>query len=144
MLSQITQLFIRDLERLKDELNAYENEADIWKLSGEISNTAGNLTLHLVGNLNHFIGARIGNTGYVRQRESEFSEQLSREDLLQQITETQQMVKVALGGLTEDDLKEPHPIEFIKTELDLGSWLMYLSSHFNYHLGQINYHRRLI
>ena len=51
----------------------YKNEEDVWKIKEGISNSAGNLTLHLLGNLNHFIGATLGNTGYVRERDKEFS-----------------------------------------------------------------------
>ena len=85
MLQQsLSQIFTRDLTKLKGELSAYTNEADLWKVTDGISNSAGNLTLHLLGNLNHFMGATLGNTGYVRNRDAEFAlKDVPREQLLE-------------------------------------------------------------
>lgn len=69
----LRSLYSRDLNKLKTEIEAYQNEENLWKTDKNIANSAGNLTLHLVGNLNHFIGAQLGNTGYIRHRELEFS-----------------------------------------------------------------------
>ena len=70
MLNQeLKDIFIRDLEALKKEIRAYQNESKIWHSDENISNSAGNLCLHLIGNLKAFIGAQIGKTGYIRQRE---------------------------------------------------------------------------
>ncbi|HEY5407636.1 MAG TPA: hypothetical protein VIJ92_11120 [Ginsengibacter sp.] len=73
MTTTIAALFERDINKLIEEINLYKNEEDIWKIKEGISNSSGNLTLHLLGNLNHFIGATLGNTGYVRERDKEFS-----------------------------------------------------------------------
>ena len=69
----LADFFERDMLKLKEEISLYKDETNLWKVENTISNSAGNLCLHLIGNLKHFIGATLGNTGYVRQRELEFS-----------------------------------------------------------------------
>ncbi len=69
----LIEIFERDLLKLKEEISLYKDENNLWVTEKQISNAAGNLTLHLIGNLNHFIGATLGHTGYVREREKEFS-----------------------------------------------------------------------
>ncbi len=73
MIETLSQLFLRDLEKLKTEISSFKDEKKIWEISGEIKNSAGNLCLHLCGNLQHFIGAVLGNSGYIRNRDAEFS-----------------------------------------------------------------------
>ncbi|AUP81110.1 DinB family protein [Flavivirga eckloniae] len=141
----LIKIFNRDLNKLKIEITSYKNEEDLWLLSEEISNTAGNLCLHIVGNLNHFIGATLGTTGYVRQREQEFSlKNVLRTELLQQIDDTIQMVESVLGNLSAEDLEKRYPIDVFKAPMTTEYFLVHLTTHLSYHLGQINYHRRLI
>ncbi len=86
------KLFIRDLDGLINELKLYENENDMWKVEGDITNTAGNLCLHLVGNLQHFIGKELGKTDYVRVWEREFSlKNVSRQTLIKQVEEAKEI-----------------------------------------------------
>ena len=73
MIETLSQLFLRDLDKLKTEITSFKDEKKIWEISGDIKNSAGNLCLHLCGNLQHFIGAVLGNSGYVRNRDAEFS-----------------------------------------------------------------------
>ncbi len=142
----LTQLINRDLEKLKTELQAYENEADMWKLGGDIKNSAGNLTLHLIGNLNHFIGHALGSNGYVRDREREFGDKhVPVSDMLGQIDEIQAMLTEVLPKVTEEQLQADFPIQVFKGKtFSTGLFLGHLLTHLSYHLGQINYHRRLI
>ncbi len=139
------EVFERDLLKLKEEVGLYSNEETLWIVREEISNSAGNLCLHLIGNLNHFIGAVLGHTGYVRNRENEFTlRHTSRKDLLVMLDTTLAVVKNTLTQLNESDFQADFPVEkhgkIVKTDF----MLMHLLTHFNYHLGQINYHRRLI
>lgn len=135
----------RDLDKLKDEISLYNNESDLWLIKNEIKNSAGNLCLHLLGNLNHFIGAVLGNTGYVRNRDFEFSaKNILRKDLINQIEETSQIVKDILSKLSDEDLKKDFPVKFNDNVLTTQQMLLNIVTHFNYHLGQINYHRRLL
>ena len=142
----LSQLFVRDLSKLKTELKSYSLEKNMWLLEDTINNTAGNLVLHIIGNLNAFIGAEIGNTGYIRQRGLEFSlKNVPREDLIQQITATITMVKETLSNLSTEDLQKEYPLVIFKnTPMQTEFFLVHLSTHLAYHLGQINYHRRLL
>jgi uncharacterized damage-inducible protein DinB len=141
----LIQLYERDLDKLKTEVEQYSNEADLWTTSGEITNSAGNLTLHLIGNLKHFIGAVLGNSGFVRDRDEEFAaKNLSRSELMADIDATRYVVLSTLAEMVEEDLDKPYPIEVFGHPMTTGYFLVHLTSHLNYHLGQINYHRRLL
>jgi uncharacterized damage-inducible protein DinB len=141
----LIELYERDLGKLKDEIGQYTDEADIWKTSEGITNSAGNLCLHLTGNLKHFFGAVLGGSGYVRDRDAEFADKnVSRTEMMADIDEALDVVGSTLAGLTEDDLEKNYPIEVYGHPMTTGFFLTSLTTHFNYHLGQINYHRRLL
>jgi len=141
----LIKLFERDLQKLITEINLYNDEYDVWITKGEISNSGGNLCLHLIGNLNHFIGATIGNTGYVRHREDEFSlKNVLRQDLVTNIENCSLVVKETLAKLSEEDLTKEFPLEKHGEMVTNTEMLLHLYGHLAYHLGQINYHRRLI
>lgn len=145
LVDTLIKLFNRDLKKLKTEVASYKNEENLWLLDKEISNSAGNLSLHLVGNLKHFIGAILGNTGYIRQRELEFSlKNVVKERLLNQIDDTILVVENTLNKLSNEDLQKQYPILVFKESMTIEYFLVHLSTHLAYHLGQINYHRRLL
>jgi Protein of unknown function (DUF1572) len=138
-------LFERDLTKLKEELLAYQNEETIWKTEAQIPNSAGNLTLHLIGNLNAFIGAEIGKTGYVRNRPLEFSDKdVPRQKMIAALDSTIEVIKNALSTLTEEDYAAEYPLVVFKEKMSTEYFLIHLAVHLGYHLGQINYHRRLL
>ncbi|KAF2330423.1 DinB family protein [Flavobacterium ginsenosidimutans] len=138
-------LFNRDLDKLKFEIESYEFEKQIWAIDKNISNSAGNLCLHLIGNLNTYIGAEIGKTGYVRNRPLEFSlKDIPKSELVEKIENTISVVNNALDNLTEADLDAIYPQIVFEKEMTTGFFLIHLSTHLAYHLGQINYHRRLL
>lgn len=137
--------FENDIHKLIEEISRYENENDLWKLKGEIKNAPGTLALHLAGNLQHFIGAQLGETGYVRDRDKEFSERnVSKENLLKGLKESLQIVKTTLSKLSDEDLKKDFPILFKNKILPTVEILFLVYGDLKYHLGQINYHRRLL
>lgn len=143
----LSEIFERDLNKLKEEINLYKDESHIWDVKGEIKNSAGNLTLHLLGNLNHFIGAILGNSGYVRNREEEFSDNhVPRTEIIGDIDKTIGIVKSTLSRVSDEQLKKDYPIKVLKNKETMRTefFLIHLAGHLNYHLGQINYHRRLI
>lgn len=141
----LIKLFKRDLNKLKDEINLYKEEANLWKLNGLITNSAGNLCLHLVGNLNHFIGATLGKTDYVRQRDLEFSlKNVPRTEMIEQVNDTILVVEGVLNQLTEADLQKEYRRNPSEDYMTTEYFLAHLSMHLAYHLGQINYHRRLL
>ncbi len=138
-------IYIRDLAKLKQELELYKNEDNIWNISKDILNSAGNLSLHLIGNLNAYIGADLGGTGYVRNRPEEFSlENVPRQELISKIERTIGMIDAVLPLLTEYQLKSEYPQVVSVGKVSTEYFLVHLATHLNYHLGQVNYHRRLL
>lgn len=143
--ASLRSLYQRDLNKLKMEIGAYQNEENLWKTDKNISNSAGNLCLHLIGNLNHFIGTHLGNTGYVRQRELEFSlKDIPKTELIEKIEATTTMVDSVLNQLPEAEMEKEYPLVVFEDKMTTGYFLIHLLSHLDYHLGQINYHRRLL
>lgn len=145
VIDTLKKLFHRDLNKLRFEIQSYKNESCIWKTDKQISNSAGNLCLHLIGNLNTYIGAEFGKTGYIRNRENEFSHKnIPRLELINDINKTIRIVESALDLLTPDDLEKQFPILVFEERTTTGYMLIHLTTHLGYHLGQINYHRRLL
>jgi uncharacterized damage-inducible protein DinB len=146
MLTEVlSNLYERDLNKLKIEIEQYSDEADLWKTGEGITNSAGNLCQHLTGNLLHFFGAVLGGTGYVRDRDAEFAgKNVSREHLVSQIDTTLEVVTSTLAKLTDEDLANNYPIEVFGHPMTTEYFVTHLATHFNYHLGQINYHRRML
>ncbi|EJL74637.1 DUF1572 family protein [Chryseobacterium populi] len=141
----LKSLYNRDLNKLKTEIESYRKEENIWKTDPNIANSAGNLCLHLVGNLNAFIGAELGNTGYIRHRDLEFSlKDVPRTELTEKINNTITMIDSTLSLLTSKDLEKEYPLVVFENKMSTGYFLIHLISHLDYHLGQINYHRRLL
>lgn len=142
---ELQSLFIRDLTKLKTEIEAYRDEKALWKTDKDILNSAGNLCLHLAGNLNTYIGAQLGNSGYIRQRDLEFSRKdIPRSELIEQTEKTIDVIHHTFDKLTEEDLTKDYPIEPLGYKMTTGYFLIHLYGHLSYHLGQINYHRRLL
>ncbi len=126
-----------------DELQLFTDEANIWKTCGSVKNSAGNLALHLAGGLNFLIGTQLGGTGYVRNRDAEFSAKgISRETLLNELRDVRMMIGKTLNVLPSSELNNVYPIFFDKDGATKGYVLMQLLLHLNYHLGQMNYLRR--
>lgn len=141
----LIKLFTRDLNALKQDIESYKNEENLWILNKDIKNSGGNLCLHLVGNLKTFIGASLGNTGYIRQRDLEFSlKNVPRKELLEQVDETILIVTNTLQTLTEADLQKEYVRRASEDTMTTEYFLIHLTMHLSYHLGQINYHRRLL
>ncbi|MEO7658097.1 MAG: DinB family protein [Pyrinomonadaceae bacterium] len=144
MIDDLKSLYKRDLEKLKEEISLYRDESSMWKVGGQITNSAGNLCLHLLGNINHFICAEFGKTGYVRHRDLEFStRETPRDELLAKIDETIAAVDTSLDKVTAEHLAADYPVVVFAESMTTGWFLIHLVTHLNYHLGQINYHRRI-
>jgi uncharacterized damage-inducible protein DinB len=145
LIETLKLLFKRDLEKLKTEIEKYQNDENLWRIEESIANSAGNLCLHLIGNLNTYIGAEFGKTNYIRQRNLEFSlKNIPKAELLQQIDHTMKVVELSLDKLTDAEIKEEYPLLVFKKKTTTEFMLVHLTTHLSYHLGQINYHRRLL
>jgi uncharacterized damage-inducible protein DinB len=141
----LQSIFNRDLNKLKVEIEAYQNEKNLWLIDKAIANSTGNLCLHLIGNLNAFIGAVLGGTNYVRQRELEFStKDVPREELLKMLDDTIAIVETSLSKLSAETLDNEYPMQVFGKPMTTEYFLIHLTTHLTYHLGQINYHRRLM
>jgi uncharacterized damage-inducible protein DinB len=145
MVEVLKKMFLRDLGKLKTEIELYRDEQKIWYVEKQITNTAGNLCLHLLGSLNNFIGAELAGTGYVRDRDLEFSSgMVPRAQLLKSIDETILMITSAFDNITNARLAEDFPKPVFNETVTNAFLVMHMTVHLNYHLGQINYHRRLL
>jgi uncharacterized damage-inducible protein DinB len=145
ILDSLKGIFDRDIEKVKQELTLYRNEENIWKTQKNIKNSGGNLVLHLTGNLKHFIGAILGDSGYIRTRDAEFSDKnIPVQDMVRQLDEVKTMIHNTFARLSQEDLEKKYPVNVFGYEMNTLYFLMHLIAHLNYHLGQINYHRRLL
>ncbi|ERM82103.1 hypothetical protein P872_08520 [Rhodonellum psychrophilum GCM71 = DSM 17998] len=146
MLSNTLFAFInQDLDKLYLEIESYEKEENLWKVEANILNSTGNLCLHLLGNLNFYIGSNLGNTGYIRERDLEFSKKdVPRAQLLDEIRETQLMLQKTLVGLPDSKMNENYPLEVFGHPMTHEYFFIHLATHLSYHLGQVNYHRRIL
>lgn len=146
MLNQVLANFYeKDVRKLIEELNSFKNEEDLWETKGSVKNSCGNLVLHIIGGLNHFIGATFANTGYVRNRNEEFTRRnVERKELVIQLEQLIVMINKTLTHLTPEQMEAAFPVFFDKPGTSTGYVLMQLLAHLNYHLGQINYLRRIL
>lgn len=141
----LNQLFQRDLSKLIEELQAYTDERILWRIDTGITNSAGNLTLHLIGNVKQFFGLDLAGIAFERNRDSEFSpSSLTREDLLLELEELKILFDQALVPMDPKKLGDQAKHAFLGNSKTVGYFLIHLYGHFSYHLGQINYHRRLL
>ena len=143
--THLSAIFERDILKLKAEISAYSDEQQLWVIKAQISNAAGNLCLHLMGNLQHYIGAILGKTGYIRNRPEEFSRKnVPRDAMLEELDRTITVVKEVLAKLSVDTMQTDYPEKVLGHSMTTEYFLLHLLGHLNYHLGQINYHRRLL
>lgn len=142
---EFERCFTKDLESLAKEIELCDEEMTLWRVAPGITNSIGNLTQHLIGNLNHFIGATIGGNAYIRNREAEFSERyFSKAELINELAKTAKMLEKVLGSLTNEQLDKTYPYETFGYSMTTGHMIIKLAGHLGYHLGQINYLRRIL
>ena len=143
--TEIARFLVRDLKSLRRELEAYSEEELIWSLPAGAPNSAGTLALHAAGNLQHYVGALLGGTDYVRDREAEFARRdVPRQELLNELAFAQETVVSVLPALDDSVLEAPFPEQMRGETIATSRALLQLSIHLAYHLGQIDYHRRLL
>jgi len=141
----IKGVLLRDLRCLRRQVEAYADERDLWKTPPGVSNSAGNLALHLAGNIQHFIGTTLGGSGYKRDRDAEFAgRNVPRAELLRAIDAALAAVEETMPRVTDEQMDQPAGIRMGDATFTTGDFVMHLVSHFGYHLGQIDYHRRMV
>ncbi len=137
--------FESDLDKLATEISLFNDDASVWKIKEGITNSAGNLALHLIGNLNHFIGKTLGNTGYERNRDEEFSlKDIPRGKIISDISDLKETIKNTLQKVSAEDMQKDFPVKIREQVYSTQIMLIYLLAHLNYHLGQVNYLRRMM
>ena len=141
----ITNVITRELKALRREIETYPNEEDLWEVRHGITNPGGNLALHLAGNIQYFLGNVLGHNGYVRNRDAEFaSKDVPRAELLREIDNAIAAVETGMSKITEADLAKPYPEAVGGVSSTTGAFLAHFATHLAYHLGQVDYHRRIL
>ncbi len=142
--SVLANFYERDIRKLIEEVNLFKNEEDLWRTRGSVTNSSGNLVLHIIGGLNYLIGTTLGQTGYVRDRDQEFIRKgVERKELVVQLEALIPMINKTVNALTLQDMEAEYPIFFDKPNTSTNYVLVQLLLHLNYHLGQVNYLRRI-
>ncbi|MEM7162174.1 MAG: DinB family protein [Bacteroidota bacterium] len=144
MNKDFASLFDRDIKRVIEEIEAFGDDQILWSRQGSISNSPGNLALHIAGNLRHFIGHILGGNPYTRDRYFEFNGQVEKSKLIENLQEAKAELKDTFDALKEDALSKDYPIEVLGYPMSIAHFLIHLNGHLTYHLGQINYYRRLL
>lgn len=146
MLTQnLSILFERDIRKVKTEISLYTDENKLWLTVPDISNSAGNLCLHLLGNLQHYIGGILGHSGYIRNRPEEFSQKnIPAKQMMDDLERVAELVSKTLRDLPVSELEKEYPEKVFEQPMTVEYFLLHLLAHLNYHLGQINYHRRMM
>lgn len=140
----LSEIFKRELGVTIKEIESYQDEDNIWKIQDGIINSGGNLAIHIAGALQHFVGNVLGNTGYQRERDKEFSvKNISRSEIIDQLRNTIDVVVDTIYDLNDDQLNSLFPGNF-RLEVNTSFMLIHLITHISWHNGQINYHRRLL
>lgn len=145
LMPAVAAILERDLRALAREVQAYPDERSLWETPPGVLNSAGTLARHLAGNVRHFLGAKLGATGFVRDRPAEFAARgIARATILAEIDEAIAAVRAAAGRTTDERLREDYPEVVGGVRVAAGEYLIHLVSHFAYHLGQVDYHRRMV
>ena len=142
---EIAALMRRDIGRLRKEIEAFAgDDARLWATLPGVTNSAGNLALHLEGNLREFVGRQLGGIAYVRTRPLEFStKDLPAADLIARIAAIETAIPPVVAGLTEENLAATYPENVMGEPMSTRQFLIHVHGHLTYHLGQINYLRRM-
>ena len=142
---ELTAVICRELRAVERELNAYQNDEQVWLVPEGLPNSGGTLALHIEGNLRHFIGAVLGGDSYVRDRDAEFSRRgVTRAELIDGLREAEKAVRETMARLDPATFNEPYPLPVLNRRLNTGDFLLHLATHLAYHTGQVDFHRRIV
>jgi uncharacterized damage-inducible protein DinB len=145
MVKMLEGIVLRELGAVRRSVEAYPDDASLWKAPSGLPNTGGTLALHIAGNLQHYFGAVLGKSTYVRNRDAEFARRdVSRAEILNEVDAASAAVELGLRELTEDSLQAPFPVEVGGRRVATADYIVHLLSHLAYHLGQLDYHRRMV
>ena len=138
----LSAFYERDIRKLIEEINLFNNEENLWKTAGGVKNSAGNLALHIIGGTNYLIGTTLAGTGYVRNRDVEFSiKGVKRKEI---VTQLEALIALVTSTVNAVDMGAEYPRMFDDAKRSNMYVLTQLALHLNYHLGQVNYLRRVL
>ena len=141
---ELSSLFARDISRLIQELKAFPDTASVWQTAPGVTNAAGTLALHLEGNLREYIGRQLGNIAFTRDRPLEFSARgVDRDELVARLEAVSEQIPPVIRALSDAQLDAIYPEDVLKKPITTRQFLIHLEAHLNYHLGQIDYLRRV-
>ncbi|MFY0685635.1 MAG: DinB family protein [Cyclobacteriaceae bacterium] len=141
----LKELFVRDLNKVKSEIESITNESDLWRTKPGITNPAGNLALHIAGNLQHFIGHILGNSNYQRNREREFNNhEVAKSQILSELDDAIAAINDTIPTVDTNQWAKDFPVDVFGKPMSTEAFVLHLLTHLNYHLGQINYIRRIL
>jgi uncharacterized damage-inducible protein DinB len=145
VLSVVQAVVLRELAAVRRTVEAYPDDASLWAERPGFPNAGGTLVLHLAGNLQHYLGAVLGQSGYRRDRDAEFSRRdVGRTELLGEIEAARQAIERGMAAVSDDALAAPYPEQIAGRTVATGDFLVHLATHLAYHLGQLDYHRRVV
>ena len=140
----VANFYERDIRKLIEEVCLFKNEEDLWRTHGSVRNPAGNLALHIIGGLSYLIGATLAQTGYVRNRDLEFTRKdVERKELVAGLEKLIMLIKDTVNALTREQMEAEYPLIFDGMKTSVSYVLVQLLAHLNYHLGLVNYLRRI-
>jgi hypothetical protein len=143
--TELAQLYRRDITKVIQELEAFPDDETLWRILPGISNSAGNLVLHLEGNLREYIGRQLGHVPFGRQRDLEFSQSgIPRIELIRRMSEVKELIPEILSSLSDADLEAAYPEVMFGATRSVRQYLWHTHGHLNFHLGQIDYLRRIL
>jgi hypothetical protein len=143
--NSLAPLFRRDLTRLSQQIDAFPNDESLWQTLPGVTNAAGNLVLHIEGNLREYVGRQLGNLAYRRIRELEFSSKgMSRSELRARLVALTLSIPTVIEGLSVEQMEMEYPEVVLGVAVSTEQFLIHLYGHVNWHLGQVDYLRRIV
>jgi uncharacterized damage-inducible protein DinB len=138
-------VLLREIDSVRASVEAYPDDASLWKAMPGITNVGGTLVQHIAGNLRHFLGSVLGGVPYARDRDAEFSNRTAtRVELVELINATRDAIAATIPKLSDESLAKPFPLQIAGRTVSTADFVFHLASHLAYHLGQLDYHRRFV
>jgi uncharacterized damage-inducible protein DinB len=143
--NELAALYRRDLAKFAKQIESFPTDELLWQTLPGVINPAGNLALHIEGNLSEFVGRQLGGLPYQRNRDLEFSsKQGTRADLSARLAKLSESIAAVIEALNADQLEKEYPQVVLDRPMSTGEFLIHLYGHLNWHLGQVDYLRRMI
>jgi len=143
--NELAALFRRDLAKFAKQIESFPTDELLWQTLPGVINPAGNLALHIEGNLSEFVGRQLGGLPYQRNRDLEFSsKEGTRAELSTRLAKLSESIPAVIEGLNPDQLEKEYPQVVLDRPMSIGEFLIHLYGHLNWHLGQVDYLRRLL